>query len=111
KTRDGFSLPGAARRLAHGWAPGPTRPGVFTRSGGEDLRPESHAGKRRRALGVAAGRRTFLCLRRREPHGEGRRRGVARSGAKSGRAERRSRRAIRPAIENREALPARRLLI
>ena len=44
---------------------------LLPRPGGEDLRAEPHARKRRRTLVVAGKRRAFLRLRRCQPHGEG----------------------------------------
>ena len=66
-------LPHRTRSLAARRHPDPARHRVLPRPGRQDLRAGPHGGERRRPVALAAGRRAFLRLRRRHPHGEGRR--------------------------------------
>ena len=80
-----FSVRGSDRRLAAPRRAGKARSRFLARPGGQGLRPASHARERGRALGVARQGRAFLCLRRRQAHGQGRRGHAAGNRRRAGR--------------------------
>ena len=80
------------------------------RPSGKSLRPDADERKRGGAFQMAGGRRAFLRLRRRQAHGQGRGRHVARGHPRSGKPQRRRSEGIRRRHEKEQTLPARRVL-